>query len=85
MGSTILTEIVTLLTGALTSLGSAIGSALSGLTKSVFLEEVTSGGTTTTQLSTFGVVIVVFGAISLAFGVSRLVVSWISSFGGKRV
>lgn len=62
----ILTELITLLTGGLQAISTSIGSGLSALAKAVFIEEVTSGGTTTTQLSTFGALVAIFGGVSLA-------------------
>lgn len=80
-GTAILSEIIQILVGGITGIAEGIGSGLSTLATSIFLT--TTGDTTT--LSTFGVLIVVFAGISLAIGLSRLVVKWISSLGGSRM
>lgn len=77
----ILTEIISLLTGGITGIATGIGGGLTSLVQSIFLE-----GTGETQtLSVFGAVIVIFAGISLAIGLSRLVVKWVSSLGGSRL
>lgn len=80
-GTAILSEIIQILVGGITGIAEGVGSGLSTLATSIFLT--TTGETTT--LSTFGVLIVVFAGISLAIGLSRLVVKWISSLGGSRM
>ena len=84
-GTEILSSVIEILVGGITGVAQGIGSGLSTLAKSIFLEEVTTGGTTATHLSTFGVLVVVFAGISLAIGLSRLVVRWVSSLGGSRI
>lgn len=81
-GTAILTQIIEILVGGITGIAEGIGSGLSTLATSIFL---TTGEGGTTSLSTFGVLVVVFAGISLAIGLSRLVVRWISSLGGSRV
>lgn len=82
--SSILTEIISLLVGGITGIAQGIGSGLSTLATSVFL---TGEGTTSSPyaLSTFGALVCVFAGISLAVGLSRLVVRWVSTLGGSRV
>ena len=77
----VLTEIISLLVGGIQGIASGVGSGLSTLATSVFLTE--SEGTQ--KLSAFGGIIVVFAGISLAIGLCRLVVQWISSLGGHRM
>lgn len=77
-GTTILTEIISILVGGITGIAEGIGQGLSTLATSIFL---TADGT----LSTFGILVVVFAGISLAVGLSRLVVKWVSSLGGSRM
>ena len=74
----ILSSIIEILVGGITGIAEGIGSGLSTLVQNVFLT--TEGG-----LSTFGTLIVVFAGISLAIGLSRLVVGWLGSLGGRRV
>lgn len=78
----ILTEIINLLTGGITGIASGIGEGLSTLAQSVFLSGNATDGYT---LSIFGALVAIFGGISLAIGLSRLVVRWVSSLGGSRV
>ena len=77
-GTALLTSIIEILVGGITGIASGIGSGLSTLVTSIFL-------TTEGDLSTFGVVTCVFAGISLAIGLSRLVVRWLSSLGGSNV
>lgn len=77
----VLTEIISLLVGGIQGIASGVGSGLSTLATSVFLTE--SEGTQ--NLSAFGGIIVVFAGISLAIGLCRLVVKWVSSLGGHRM
>lgn len=81
--SAIMTEIITLLVGGLKEMAVGIGEGLSALAKSIFLQEVTSGGETTTSLSVFGILIVIFAGISLAVGLSRWVVNFVTSLGAR--
>lgn len=81
MGTSIVTEIISILTSGITGIAQGIGQGLQTLASSVFLT--TTGETTT--LSTFGVLIVVFAGIGLAIGLSRLVVHWLSTLGSSNV
>ena len=78
--STILQEIISLLVSGITGLASGIGEGLSSLVQSIFLEVGTDGAM---QLSTFGGLIVVFAGVSLAIGLSRWVVNWVTSLGAS--
>lgn len=73
----VLTSIISLLTGGITGMASGIGSGLSELVTSIFLD--TTG--TNPELSTFGGVIVIFGAVALAIGLSKFIVNWLTSWG----
>lgn len=73
----ILQEIISLLVSGISQLASGIGSGLKTLVESIFLDN--TG--TSTSLSTFGGIIVVFAGIALAIGLSRWVVNWLTSFG----
>ena len=79
--STVLTEFINLLTGGIAGMASGIGAGLQSLVTQVFL--VTSEQGVVTGLSPFGGVIAIFGAISLAVGLSTLVVKWIMSIGAR--
>lgn len=84
-GTSIMQEIITIMTSGITQFAQAIGSGLSSLVKAVFLETTGTGAEATTSISTFGVLVIVFAGIALVIGLSRLVVSWIGSLGGSRV
>lgn len=76
----ILTQLVAILTGGLTSFGQGIGQALSTIVSSMFID---STGDTWT-LSVFGGIIAVFGGISLAIGLTRKVFGLLTSFGARK-
>lgn len=77
--SSVLTEIITLLTSGLTAMGTGIGKGLNDIVTSMFLVKAESGGGTT--LSTFGGIIVVFAGIGLAVGLTKLIYHFICSLG----
>jgi len=72
--STLLQEIISILVGGISGMAQGIGEGLSTLVQKIFLN---SDG----NLSTYGGVIIVFAGISLAVGLSRFVVNWVSSLG----
>lgn len=77
----VLTEIITLLTSGLTEMAKGIGGGLTSLVTSIFLETSGTGDSAVTKLSVFGGVIIIFAGISLAVGLSRWVVNWVTSLG----
>lgn len=77
--STVVTEIITTLTSGIAGIATGIGTGLSTLVKSIFLDSTAE----TTKLSTFGGLVVVFAGISLAVGLSRWVVNWVTSLGAS--
>ena len=77
--SAVLSEIITLLTSGLTQMATGIGGGLTALVTSVFLE----GDGDTQKLSVFGGVIVIFAGVSLAIGLSRWVVNWVTTLGAS--
>ena len=75
----ILTEMIDLITGSIVGIGEGIGGGLSALAQSVFLT-----GTGAEQgLSTMGSLILIFAGISLAFGLTRWVLNFVSSLGAR--
>ena len=78
--ASVLTEIISLLTGGITGIASGIGSGLQELAKDIFL---TGEGTQASpyQLSVMGGLVAVFGGIGLAVSLSRLVFNWVTSLG----
>lgn len=77
----VLTEIISLLVGGITGIAEGIGSGLSTLATNIFL----TGSDGSYTLSVFGGLVAVFCGISLAIGLSRLVVKWVASLGASRV
>ena len=73
----VLTEIIGLLTGGITGIASGIGGGLQSLVTNIFLD--TTGETT--KLSVYGGVIVIFAGVALAVGLSKMIVTWLSSLG----
>lgn len=79
----LLKDIISILVGGLVEFGEGIGTALSALVKSVFMVTTGSGEGATTTLSVFGVLIIIFAAVSLAVGLSRWSVNFITSLGRR--
>ena len=82
-GVQIMQSVIEILVGGITQVASGIGSGLSTLAQSVFLITTGEGASAKTELSTFGVLIVVFAGISLAIGLSRWVVNFVASLGAR--
>lgn len=80
MGTSLVTEIISILTSGITGMATSLGAGISSLVTSIFL----TGTGEATKLSAFGTVIIVFAGISLAIGLSRWVVNWVTSFGSSR-
>lgn len=79
----ILTQIIELLVGGISGVATGIGGGLSTLAESIFLSTTGSGESATTTLSTFGTLIIIFAGISLAIGLSRWVVNFVTSLGAR--
>ena len=77
--SAVLTQIIDILYGGITGVASGIGTGLGTLAESIFL----TGEGDAQTLSVFGGLIVVFAGISLAIGLSRWVVNWVTSLGAS--
>lgn len=73
----ILNQIIEILIAGITSIAQGIGSGLTTLAQSIFL------GAEAGTLSVFGGLVVVFAGISLAIGLCRWVVDWITSLGSR--
>lgn len=82
-GVQIMQSIIEILVGGISGVAEGVGQGLSTLAQSIFLQTTGTGDTATTSLSTFGVLIVVFAGISLAIGLCRWVVNFISSLGAR--
>lgn len=75
----ILTEIISILVGGITGVAEGIGGGLQSLATNIFLE----GTGDTQKLSVMGTLIVVFAGISLALGLSRWVLNFVTSLGAR--
>lgn len=82
-GVEIMQAVVEILVGGISGVATGIGEGLSTLATSIFLQTSGTGAEATTSLSTFGVLIVVFAGISLAVGLCRWVVNFVSSLGAR--
>lgn len=82
-GVEIMQSIIEILVGGISGVAEGVGQGLSTLAQSIFLQTTGDGAEATTELSTFGVLIVVFAGISLAIGLCRWVVNFISSLGAR--
>ena len=78
--SAILTEIVSLLVGGITGIAQGVGAGVSSLVTNIFID---SSGSTQ-ALSTFGGIVVVFAGVSLAIGLCRWVMNFLTSLGAKK-
>ena len=71
----IMSKIIEILVGGITGVASGIGSGLTALVNNLF---VTADG----ALTQFGLLTIIFAGISLALGLCRLVVNWVTGLGG---
>lgn len=79
----LMSDIIKILVGAIKDFATGIGAGLSSLVQSIFLVTSGDGGSATTTLSVFGIVILIFAGVSLAVGLSRWVVNFITSLGSR--
>lgn len=77
--SGILSEIITLMVGGISGIAEGVGGGLSTLATSIFL----TGSGESQTLSVFGSLVVVFAGISLAIGLSRWVLNFVTSLGAR--
>lgn len=83
--SSILTAIVQLLTGGLSQMASGIGTGLKEFIENIFVVVTpgTGGAADTYALTTFASVCVIFAGVSLAIGLSRWVLNFVTSLGAR--
>ena len=79
----LMSDIIKILVGAIKEFATGIGEGLSSLVQSIFLATSGTGESATTTLSIFGIVILIFAGGSLAVGLSRWVVNFITSLGSR--
>ena len=79
----LMSDIIKILVGAIKDFATGIGAGLSSLVQSIFLVTSGDGASATTTLSVFGIVILIFAGVSLAVGLSRWVVNFITSLGSR--
>lgn len=82
-GTNLVQAIIEILVSALKPFATGIGEGLSALAQSIFLQTTGTGQDAVTTLSVFGTLIIVFAAISLAIGLSRWVLNFVSSLGNR--
>lgn len=73
----ILQEIISILVAGISGIATGVGQGLTTLAQALFL------GPEPGSLSVFGGLVVVFAGISLAIGLCRWVVDWITSLGAR--
>lgn len=83
MGS-ILTTILQTLTSGIATFAQGLGQGLKALVENIFLEVSTVEGVTSYALSSFGYLVVIFGAVALTIGLSRYIVMIVTSFGARK-
>lgn len=82
--SDIMTAITGGLTGAITGIGAGIGSGIKALVNSLAFDTITVGSETSTTLSVFFTLTIVFAGVTLAIGLCKRIFSWIGSLGGRK-
>ena len=77
----IVVQMVQILVAGLSQMATGIGGGLNDLVQAVFLVSSGTGEAATWKLSMFGQVILAFGGIALAIGLSKFIVNWVTSWG----
>lgn len=78
----IVKEIVGGLTAGIADMATGIGNGIASLVQNVFLKVGEQGAIQ--GLSTTGIVVVSFGGVALAVGLSKFVVKWVMSLGARK-
>lgn len=79
----IVSQIVEILTSGLTSFAQGIGGGISDAVQAMFFTTTGSGESATTTLSIYAIMVLVFGGVALAVGLTRLIFNWLGSLGGS--
>ena len=77
--TSVLSSFIQIMVGGISDIASGVGSGLSTLAQNIFL----TGTGESQALSVFGGVIALMAGISLAIGLSRWVVSYLTSLGAR--
>lgn len=75
----IIEQIVSILVAGLTSFATGIGNGISQAVQSMFFV----GTGESQQLSIYAIMVLVFGGVALATGLTRLIFNWLGSLGGS--
>ena len=76
----ILQELIGYLVSGITGIASGLGTGITALVKAFFVSG-TGAENDPYTLTVFGALVAIFGGISLAVGISRLIFNWVSSLG----
>lgn len=76
-------EIVDILVAGIVDLGQGIGQGINTAVTSLFITTTGEGASATQHLSVAGGIICVFGAISLAVGLTTFITRWLFSLGAR--
>ena len=82
-GTTLMTEIITLLVSGIKAMATGIGEGLTSIASSIFLQTTGTGEAAVTSLSTFGTMIIIFAGVSLAIGLVRWGLNFFTSLGAR--
>ena len=79
--SQVLIQIIELLVAGIVPLAEGLGAGISSLVTELFVTVTGEGENAVYELTTFGALAVVFAGIALCIGLSRFILSWVTSFG----
>lgn len=82
-GVSVVQSIIEILVSGITGIAEGVGTGLTTLVQNIFFTTTGTGPDATTTLSTFGIMIVAFAGISLAIGLSRWVLNFLTSLGSR--
>lgn len=78
----ILSQIIEILVGGLSSFGTGLGQGIQSIVQSLFISIDT--GTGAQSLTVFGILVTVFAAIGLCVGITRRLFNWVITLGGRK-
>lgn len=80
-GIQIVQDIVEILVAGLTELGSGLGAGISNFVQSLAFTTTGEGSSAVTSLSVYFVLVIVFGGVALAIGLTTKIFNWLSNLG----